>query len=269
MKKILLVGDIVSHGKIALSCMLPIYSYLGFDVNTLATCMVSNTFDYEKAEIVDLTDYMENTVNIWKDLGFKFDYIITGFLTNDRQIKIIKDLISYHEGKIELFTDPIMGDDGSLYHGLSTELVPTMRAMVKNSSLIMPNLTEAGLLIGASIDSIKTDEDVYDWILRLKKITDASIVITSVQVEQKSYIAIYDRKDDSFRKVYYEYIDYKFAGTGDIFSSIVTSKIMLGYSLYDSVKLAAEKISSFLNREILYKTGKVKEVSIEKYLNEI
>lgn len=94
MKKICCVNDMPGVGKIALSAMMAILSAKGIDVASLPTALVSNTLDFGKFDILDTTDYMEKTVDIWHGLGFRFDCISTGFMVNPRQIHIIEKLIN-------------------------------------------------------------------------------------------------------------------------------------------------------------------------------
>ena len=87
----LLINDIAGYGKVALSAMLPILSYKGFNLYNLPTAIVSNTLNYEKFRIEDTTEYIEETLKIWKELNFSFDVISTGFYfykkTNGNYIK--------------------------------------------------------------------------------------------------------------------------------------------------------------------------------------
>ena len=73
MKKVCCVNDMPGIGKIALSAMIPILSAKGLDVSSLPTALVSNTLDFGKFEILDTTDYMEKTVDVWNELDFHFD----------------------------------------------------------------------------------------------------------------------------------------------------------------------------------------------------
>ena len=122
MKKLCCVNDMPGVGKIALSAMIPILSAKGIDVASLPTALVSNTLDFGKFDILDTTDYMNKTVDIWHDLGFRFDCISTGFMVSPKQIEIVEKLI-HHQNKEELLVvvDPIMGDEGRLYNGMTEE----------------------------------------------------------------------------------------------------------------------------------------------------
>ena len=48
-------------------------SYLKYETYNLPTAIVSNTLDYGKFDILDTTQYMKNTLGVWKALDFQFD----------------------------------------------------------------------------------------------------------------------------------------------------------------------------------------------------
>ena len=50
-------------------------SYLKYETYNLPTAIVSNTLDYGKFDILDTTQYMKNTLGVWKALDFQFDRI--------------------------------------------------------------------------------------------------------------------------------------------------------------------------------------------------
>ena len=45
-------------------------SYLKYETYNLPTAIVSNTLDYGKFDILDTTQYMKNTLGVWKALDF-------------------------------------------------------------------------------------------------------------------------------------------------------------------------------------------------------
>ena len=79
-KNILIINDLPGYGKVALAAMLPILSNFGHSVYNLPTALVSNTLDYGRFTILDTTEYMKKSIAVWKELGFSFDCITTGFL---------------------------------------------------------------------------------------------------------------------------------------------------------------------------------------------
>ena len=118
-KNILIINDMPGYGKVALAAMLPILSHMGHNIYNLPTALVSNTLDYGKFTILDTTDYMKKSIAVWKELGFSFDCITTGFLASAEQVDIIRAFIeSQRKEDLLVMTDPIMGDEGKLYNGV-------------------------------------------------------------------------------------------------------------------------------------------------------
>ena len=100
-KKVLLINDLAGYGKVALSAMLPVLSYLKYETYNLPTAIVSNTLDYGKFDILDTTQYMKNTLGVWKALDFQFDAISTGFIVSKEQTQMITDYCSENADKFK------------------------------------------------------------------------------------------------------------------------------------------------------------------------
>ena len=148
-KNVLIINDMPGYGKVALAAMLPVLSTLGHSVYNLPTALVSNTLDYGKFTILDTTDYMTKAIAVWKELGFRFDCITTGFLASAAQVGIIRDFIASQKKEgLLVMTDPIMADEGKLYNGVTEETVENMRRLIGVADVIVPNLTEAEFLTG-------------------------------------------------------------------------------------------------------------------------
>ena len=108
-KNILIIGDMPGYGKMGLAGMLPILSNMGHSVYNLPTALVSNNFDYGTFSVLDTTQYMEQTIRVWGELGFQFDCITTGFLTSAAQVELLRAFIaSQRREGLLVVTDPIL-----------------------------------------------------------------------------------------------------------------------------------------------------------------
>lgn len=58
--QMLLINDMAGYGKVTLSVMIPVLSYLKFETFNLPTALVSNTLEYGRFDIWDITEYKEN-----------------------------------------------------------------------------------------------------------------------------------------------------------------------------------------------------------------
>ncbi len=250
MKKILLVNDLAGYGKVALSAMIPVLSHMKYETFNLPTAIVSNTLDYGKFDILDTTNYMKNTISVWNELNFEFDAISTGFIVSKEQTQLLIDLCKEKSKKgTKIFVDPIMGDDGKLYNGISIDTVSLMRELVSVADYIVPNLTEASYL--ANVECKKegnTIEELHEIIDCLRNLGAKSVVITSAKVLGKDSNSVvgYDHEKDTYFEIEYEEIPVRFPGTGDIFSSVFMGKIMDENDLQVATKNAMDVVKEMI-----------------------
>lgn len=249
-KQVLLVNDLAGYGKVALSAMIPVLSHMGHHIYNLPTALVSNTLDYGKFDILETTDYMRNTIRVWKELGFCFDAVSTGFIVSDVQAKMVADFCrEQRENKAVIFVDPIMGDDGKLYNGITEQTVAHMRELVGVSDYIVPNYTEAAYLADMAYKPEgMTMEEADRLIQRLRKTGAGSIIITSARVEGQDVVIVYDRGSKERDLLPFTHIPVRFPGTGDIFSAVFMGKVLEGDTLTDSVQKAMDTVKTLIDR---------------------
>lgn len=269
-KNILIINDMPGYGKVALAAMLPILSNLGHSVYNLPTALVSNTLDYGKFTILDTTDYMVQAIDVWKQLGFQFDCITTGFLASAAQVGIIRDFIASQKKEgLLVMTDPIMGDDGKLYNGVTQETVENMRRLIGVADVIVPNLTEAQFLTGLYQGQESLDREearrVVDGLLAFGP---RSVVITSgVSRESGEHVVWgYEGKTGEYFTIPFRFIRVHFPGTGDMFSAVLVGELLKGQPLRPAVKRAMDVLERliFLEQDEIEKN---KGIRIEKFLS--
>ncbi|NCC42897.1 MAG: phosphomethylpyrimidine kinase, partial [Clostridia bacterium] len=179
-EKVLLMNDLPGYGKVALAAAMPILTHYGYSVYNLPTALVSNTLDYGKFYIQENTEYMKETIRVWEELGFSFDAVSTGFLASRQQLEFVKKFCEKQAGYgTRIFVDPIMGDNGKLYNGISNETVENMRELCRVADCIVPNFTEATFL--ADIFQEKkciTESELTILIQKLRSLGTKSVVIT-------------------------------------------------------------------------------------------
>ena len=266
--KILLINDLAGYGKVALSAMIPVLSHMGYDLYNLPTALVSNTLDYGKFEILETTDYMRKTIEIWGELGFGFDSISTGFIASGEQVKLVADYCT-EQGKkgTKIFVDPIMGDEGKLYNGIGEDTIEYMRELCSVGDYIIPNYTEAAFIAGiqAKEESI-SQEQAREIIDKLRETGAKSIIVTSMHVENQTAVMGYDFNTDKYFTLPFECIPVRLPGTGDIFSAVMMGNVLLGKSLEVSVQKAMDYVKELieLNKD---NEDKIKGIPIEALLH--
>lgn len=268
--KILLINDLPGYGKVALSAMIPVLSHMGYDLYNLPTALVSNTLDYGLFEILDATEYMKKTIDVWAKLDFSFNAISTGFIVSEEQVSLIADYCQEQAEKdTKVFVDPIMGDDGKLYNGISEKTIGYMKELCSVADYIVPNYTEAAFLAGmeAKNEGISLEEG-YQLISNLRELGSKSIIITSVNLLGENSVIGYDAKKDEYFNLPFEYIPVRFPGTGDIFSAVMMGKVLSSTPLQESVQTAMDYVKDLivLNKD---NVDKFKGIPIEAWLDKM
>ena len=269
-KNILIVGDMPGYGKIGMAAVLPILSSMGHSVYNLPTALVSNNFDYGKFALMDTTQYIRETIQVWKTLGFQFDCITTGFLASADQTDLLQDLIGgQHTEDLLVVTDPIMGDGGKLYNGSTQETVDNMRRFIGVSDVIVPNLTEAEFLTGLCLGrETLTKAEVRRMLDGLLSCGPRSAVVTSGREEETGRHVVwgFDGRTGEYFTVPYRFIKAHFPGTGDIFTSLLTGQLLKGKTLPQAVQKAVELLERliFMEQDVVERNNGIR---IEKYLS--
>ena len=244
MKQILLINDVVGYSHVGMVAMMPILTYLGHPVYNLPTALVSNTLDYGRFNVMETTGYMRGTIPVWRELGFRFDAVCTGLMFSEEQARLVSSYCAQLAGEgTAVFVDPIMGDGGRLYNGISEKQVELMRDMVGVADLTFPNYTEACFLAGMEYrkEGMSRDE-ALEMLDRFKALGAKSVVVTSAKVDGQTCVIGPGFQLD------YEEIPLAFHGTGDIFSAVLIGHLMNGKSLKESTQTAMTVVRNLIDR---------------------
>lgn len=276
-KRIVLFNDLPGYGKVALAAMVPLFSRMGHFPYQVPTAVVSNTLDFGKFRIQDMTDYMRDTIKVWDELGFDPDCICTGFVLSEEQVELIGDYIRSRKPRIDeiqnvnngrlVMVDPIMADGGKLYNGIGMERVAAMRKLVSYSDVMVPNMTEAGFLTGICPGRERASAaELRELVDGLHKLSGKSVVITSAHDSEtdEHLVCGYDHKSGQYFRVPFTFLPVRVAGSGDIFSTVMTGKLLNGESLEAAVQEAV-RVLTVLIRDNQSHLDEYKGILIERY----
>ena len=276
-KRIVLFNDLPGYGKVALAAMVPLFSRMGHFPYQVPTAVVSNTLDFGKFRIQDMTDYMRDTIKVWDELGFDPDCICTGFVLSEEQVELIGDYIRSRKPRMDetqkvdngrlVMVDPIMADGGKLYNGIGMERVTAMRKLVSYSDVMVPNMTEAGFLAGICPGRERASAaELRELVDGLHKLSGKSVVITSAQDSEtdEHLVCGYDHKNGQYFRVPFTFLPVRVAGSGDIFSTVMTGKLLNGESLEAAVREAVRVLTTLI-RENQSHLDEYKGILIERY----
>ncbi len=242
MKRILTMQDLSCVGQCSLTVALPILSAYGVETCVLPTAVLSNHTMFKGWSYLDLTPQIPEIFGYWKKNEFKFDAFLLGYLGKAELMDLAEDAFDGFSAKgSEIIIDPVFGDNGKLYGGFDLNYVAAMRRLLRRADYILPNVTEACFLT-----ETKYIEE-YD-----------EKFVKELGNKIGEYIA------DEEKILWHELLPVKKHGTGDIFASVFTAKLLAK----ESVTQACESAAAFV-RECIKKTedNHFYGVKFEKILN--
>lgn len=239
------IHDISGFGRCSLTVVLPVLGAMGAECCPLPTAFLSAQTAFPKSDravFLDMTDQLARTGSHWKELDAQFDAIYSGFLGSETQIGLIGEFIgTFRKDDTLVVVDPVMGDWGKPYRTYTPDLCHRMGELAEHADVITPNLTETAILLNEEYDPNPAEEKVRRWLERLSMEGKRSVVITGVRLKEGCVgAACFDREDGtmSFPAANYERGEY--AGTGDLFASVMLGSLLRGDSLHIATKLAVD-----------------------------
>lgn len=178
------------------------------------------------------------------DLGV--DAVKIGMLHDSELINTVRDTLAQYPDVRNIVLDPVMvatsGDPLLL-----PEAVETLRSvLIPYSRIITPNLPEASLLLGQTIDSQDQFEDAA--IALSKASGDVSVMLKAGHLENDTLVDIfYNAETGKVMRLSAPRVDTRNThGTGCTLSSAIASNLAKGYDLDASVERAKAYISGAL-----------------------
>lgn len=244
MKRIVSIQDISCFGKCSLTVALPIISAMGIEACPVPTAVLStHTGGFTGYTYRDLTSDIPNIAKHWKNIGVKFDAVSTGYLGSFEQIKIVSDFFDDFKTEDNLIiVDPVMGDKGKFYTGFDKSFAAEMKKLCKKADVILPNLTEAALLLDEEyIEKGYDEEFIKKKLIRLSKLGSKIVVLTGVSFNENSQgVMSYNSETGEFSTYFGDNIPGYYHSTGDVFSSTLCGALVKGFDMGKAVKIAVD-----------------------------
>ncbi|MBR2281925.1 MAG: pyridoxamine kinase [Spirochaetales bacterium] len=275
MKRIVTVQDISCVGKCSLTVALPIISAMGVETAIVPTAVLSTHTMFKGFTFRDLTSDIQPIMDHWRNEGFRFDAIYTGYLGSFEQLDLVGKLIRDFKGpETKVVIDPCMADNGKLYPGFTQEFAFAMAKLCSKADIIVPNLTEASFMLGIPYVGSGYDEDyIVDLLKRLAKLGAKEVVLKGIQfdknqktligVRNKIGIASYNSETGRISWYFHRKMSTSFHGTGDIFASVLTGALVRGLSLEKSYALAGDYVVKCIEKTLSHKDHNTYGVDFE------
>lgn len=276
MKKIVTIQDISCFGKCSLTVALPIISAMGIETAVIPTAVLStHTGGFTGYTFRDLTEDIPKIAEHWKSLGLGFSGIYTGYLGSKEQISIVSDFFDdFGTADNFIAVDPAMADFGRLYAGFDEDFVSAMAELCGKADYILPNMTEASMLLGIPYRESYDRQYAEEILRRLAGLGCPTPVLTGVGFgDGKEGAAAYDSSNDKFYYSFREHMNCRCHGTGDIFASVFTGAAALGKPLYQALDISVNYTADCIEKTFPEKDemwyGSAFELCIDKLLEYI
>ena len=268
-KRVAAIHDISGFGKCSLTVALPVISAAGIETAVIPTAVLStHTGGFRGYTFRDLTEDILPIAEHWRRENIKFDAIYSGYLGSKSQVQlVIKAVGLLKDSNTKIIVDPVMADHGKLYAGFDEDFPREMLGLCKIADIIVPNITEACLLVGKKyLEPPYTKEYIEDILRALYKETRVDIVLTGVCFDDEQLgAAIMCNGEISY--YFAQRADAVFHGTGDVFASAFTAAVLGGKTIKDSAKVAVDFTLDCIRRTLKDNSDRRYGVNFENELS--
>ena len=248
-KTVLAIHDLPGFGRAALSVIVPVLSCLGVQAVALPTAVLStHTGGLGTPAKLSNPGYGPAALAHYQRLGLRFDCIYSGYLADPTQAKLVEQAFELWPRALKV-VDPVLGDGGRLYKGLGADMVPAMYNLCSKANLIVPNVTEAALLLGDPLPGVGSSEQAAEQAARLTRIAP-QVVVTGVAglSAGRSIGRVGAARGGQGYSVKTPLIPRMYHGTGDIFGAVLVGRILQGNVPQAAVQAAAAFVSECIRQ---------------------
>ena len=267
-KRVAAIHDISGFGKCSLTVALPIISAAGSECAVIPTAVLStHTGGFKDFTFRDLTEDILPIAEHWRREGIRFDAIYTGYLGSFEQIDLVCKVIDILRDEDTLVVvDPVMADHGKHYPIFPDNFPDGMKKLCAMADIVIPNLTEACLMLGIEYkDGVFTEEYVREILEGLLAIGAKTPVLTGVYFdEQKLGAACLENGEIKY--AFANRVNAMYHGTGDVFGSALIGALMEGFALQTALEIAAKYTSGCIERTLRFQPDRTYGVDFENEL---
>ena len=290
--KVAVLNDLAGFGRCSLTAAISVLSAMGVQPCPLPTAVLSAQTGFESYFFQDLTEQMGMITEEWKKSGAQFDGIVTGFMSDHRQIGEVNHFLDlFHKEGTFLLVDPVLGDNGKRFSVFDGLFQKEMKQLVKRADIVTPNVTEL-CLTDYDYDKIQNISETGDREALFLEVSKAAgrlldsgvseVIVTGVLFEEQDAAkecTVGKETGTGGRKVanltvtrekttagISSFIGASYSGTGDLFASVIAGGKARGDRTEDSVRLAGEMIEKAVRESAALGISGKEGAEYEKYL---
>ena len=239
-KKILCIHDLSGMGRCSQAVIMPVLSVMGCQPVALPTVVLStHTGGLGTPARLDGAAYGLAALEHYRELGLSFDCIYTGYLGGEAQAALAEKAFDLWPTAYKV-VDPVMGDNGRAYTTVPPAFIDRMRQLCRRADLILPNVTEAGLLLEKPLSDPLDEAGAQALADELAAALAPNVVVTGLQLDKYIACAGAGRERFVVKKLH---TARNFPGTGDLYGAVLIGSLLQGNALSAAADNAAEFVS--------------------------
>ncbi|GAX00619.1 PfkB family carbohydrate kinase [Secundilactobacillus silagei] len=237
----LVAEDLSAIGTMSLGVAIPILAALGVPTAVLPTQVLSTQTEGFGTPAKQFSPtWLTATITHWQQERIQLAGGLIGYVG---QVELLQQLVKLvvSQQVHPLIVDPVMGDDGALYPGLTATYVMAMQQLVTHADVITPNWTEAHLLTGTKMTAERPDQTAVSALLSalttlcgdhtrvvITGIPGNDAILTAYQTGQTQQTVSAQRRSGHFY------------GSGDVFAALLSAVLMRRVSFETAVAIAVK-----------------------------
>lgn len=248
MSRVLSIQDLSCLGQCSLTAALPVLSACGVECAVLPTALLSTHTgsEFTSPVIRPLSDSMDAVAGHWRKMGITFDAIEIGYLGSKALIDAAGEAVTnLRRADSLVLLDPVMGDHGRFYSGFDQDYARAMRNLCAGCDLLVPNLTEACLLLDRSPAPQDWDETAcLELCAALTELGAGTVVLTGVALRPHQLTNLVYTRDGRHALLNHVRLPGHYHGTGDLFASALLGRLLRGDTVFEAVRRAGRFVSA-------------------------
>ena len=236
------IHDLSGLGRCSLGVAAPVLAAMGHQPVLLPTAVFStHTGGLGQPAVQLCGGYGQAALRHYQALGVQIDCIYSGYLASAGDQELVRRAFEAWPGALKV-VDPVLGDGGRFYTGMEDKLTG-MRELCRAADLVLPNLTEACLLLGRPLPECELDRAGAEALAGELAALCGQAVLTGLP--QGRYLACAGGGKENFlvRRLR---IDRSYPGTGDLFAGVLVGALLRG----NAVSAAADAAAGFVAEAI-------------------
>ena len=236
-KKILCIHDLSGLGRCSLAVILPVLSAMGHQVICLPTAVLStHTGGFGTPARMESDTFGRDALNHYAEIGVSFDCIYSGYMATPAQAALADQAFALWPDACKV-VDPAMGDGGRLYGSLDSGIVAAQTRLAWQADLVLPNVTEAHLILGRPLPDIPCwSEDAARQLACDMAALCRAVVITGLPMGK--FLGCAGAGKDTFVQKK-PFLSRSYPGTGDLFAAVLIGLLLRGNVLSAAAEAAA------------------------------